>query len=60
MKLTKDMLIYGAVTFVAVFFIGWSTGMGGSFWPNLIFSALTGVFATIIFGFITQRMGRKK
>jgi len=58
-KLTKDMLIYGAVTFVAVFFIGWSTGMGGSFGPNLGFSVLVGIFATFLFGFITQRMGKK-
>ena len=58
MKLNRDILIYGVVTFVAVFFIGWSTGMGGSFWPNLIFSALIGVFAGFCFWYITQRMNK--
>ena len=38
-------ITYGLVVFVAIFLIGWITGMGGSFVPNLIFSAVMGAFA---------------
>lgn len=43
----RQTYIYGIVVAVAVFFVGWSTGMGGSFLPNLIFSILVGGFAVI-------------
>ena len=45
----KQPLIYGLVVAAAVFFIGWTTGMGGDFLPNLIFSALMGAFAAVCF-----------
>lgn len=37
---------YGAIMFAAIFFVGFITGMGGSFGPNLVFSLLVGVFAS--------------
>ena len=45
----KQAAIYGAVVTVAIFFVGWSTGMGGSILPNLLFSVLMGVFAAFCF-----------
>ncbi len=36
---------YGLVVFVALLFVGWITGMGGSLVPNLAFSAAMGVMA---------------
>ena len=36
---------YGLVVFVALLFVGWITGMGGSLVPNLVFSAAMGVMA---------------
>ena len=43
--MTNDPLKYGLVVFAAIFFVGWSTGMGGSFLPNLGFSILMGILA---------------
>jgi hypothetical protein len=43
----KQTIFYGIVVAVVIFFIGWSTGMGGDFWPNIIFSGLMGVLAMI-------------
>jgi hypothetical protein len=45
----RQAFIYGLVAFAAIFFVGWSTGMGGSFWPNVGFSALMGVFAALCY-----------
>ena len=50
--------IYGVVVAVAVFFVGASTGMGGSLVPNLAFSALMGILAAVLFSFVT-RLKRK-
>lgn len=50
-------VIYGAVTAFAVFMVGWTTGMGGSFLPNLIFSLVMGAFAAILFRFVRRRFG---
>jgi len=52
-------LIYGAVVFVAVFFIGWVTGMGGSFIPNLAFSILMGAFAALCF-LLVVKFGKER
>lgn len=52
-------VIYGAVVAAAIFFVGWSTGMGGSFWPNLGFSLLMGVFAGVLFVFAKRMTGRR-
>jgi len=44
-----DFVKYGGVAFVVIFFVGWITGMGGSLIPNLLFSALMGVFAGLLY-----------
>ncbi len=41
----RPAVTYGLITGAAVWFVGWITGMGGSFVPNLIFSVLIGFFA---------------
>ena len=56
----RKATIYGAVTGVAVFAVGWITGMGGGFLANLIFGALMGVFAAVCFIFAIRFGGRKK
>ncbi len=38
-------ITYGLVVFAALFFAGWIPGMGGSFVPNPVFSALMGILA---------------
>lgn len=45
---------------IAVFFVGWSTGMGGSFMPNLIFSIIVGGFATLVMRLLTSYMNKKQ
>ena len=57
-ELTRQPLIYGAVVFAAIFFVGWVTGMGGSFGPNLVYSLLVGGFAAICF-WLMQRYGKR-
>ena len=44
----RQSIIYGAVVGVVIFFVGWSTGLGGSVLPNFIFSVLMGILAMII------------
>jgi hypothetical protein len=41
-------IIYGIIVTLAVFFIGWTTGMGGDLVPNLIFSILMGVLGFVV------------
>ena len=50
---------YGLVVAGAIFFVGWSTGMGGSFLPNLIFSVLMGLLAAGCF-YLAGRARRSK
>ena len=57
--MNRQPLIYGAVFFAAIFFIGWITGMGGSFLPNLGFSLLMGIFAAVCYSFAVRLGGRK-
>ncbi len=59
-ELLRKAAVYGAVTGVAVFAVGWITGMGGGFLANLIFGALMGVFAAVCFVFAFRFGGRKK
>ena len=49
--------IYGAVVSAAVFFVGWITGMGGSFVPNLVFSLAMGAFAAVCFWAVRRFAG---
>ena len=51
---------YGLVVFVAIFIVGWVTGMGGSFWPNLIFSVLMGFLAGGCFVAARKLGGRRE
>ena len=44
-----DFIKYGLVAFAVIFFVGWTTGMGGSFIPNLLFSMLMGLFAGLLY-----------
>ncbi len=48
-EMAGKSLIYGTIVFV-----GWITGMGGSFLPNLFFSILMGAFAAICFVVVTK------
>ena len=50
---------YGLIVFAAIWFVGWSTGMGGSFLPNLIFSVLMGLLAGGLFA-IAGRLAKKR
>ena len=50
---------YGAVVALVVFFVGWVTGMGGSFVPNLVFSLIVGAFAALCFVVATRIGGRR-
>ena len=52
-------LKYGLVVFAAIWFVGWSTGMGGSFMPNLVFSVLMGLLAGGLFA-IAGRLAKKR
>lgn len=59
-KSLPEHIRYGLIVFVAIWFVGWSTGMGGSFWPNFIFSALMGLLAGALYAFIKRRFGRDR
>ena len=54
-RMSRQPLIYGAVVFAAIFFVGWITGMGGSFLPNLVFSAAMGVLAGVMFALVQKK-----
>ena len=56
--MNRQPLIYGAVVFGAIFFVGFITGMGGSFLPNLIFSLAMGVLAAGCF-IVVQKLAGK-
>ena len=58
--MTRQPLVYGAVVFVAIFFVGWITGMGGSFGPNLGFSLLMGCLAAVCFWIVLRYAGRNQ
>ncbi|WP_435136339.1 hypothetical protein [Pseudopelagicola sp. nBUS_19] len=57
--MAHQSLTYGVVVFAAIFFVGWITGLGGSFVPNLGFSILMGVGAAICFSLVT-RIGKNR
>lgn len=59
-KAYPDHVKYGIAVFFAIFFVGWSTGMGGSFLPNFGFSVVMGVLATFLFRALKRLSGRKK
>ena len=55
--MTRQPIIYGAVVFGAIFFVGWITGMGGSVLPNLVFSLTMGILAAVCF-ILVQKYAR--
>ncbi len=57
--MARKALIYGAVVFGAIWFVGWSTGMGGSFLPNLVFSLLMGALAAGCYWLIAKNAGKR-
>lgn len=50
---------YGAVVAIAIFFVGYVTGLGGSWLPNLGFSVLMGVFAAGCYTLVIKLAGPK-
>ena len=56
----RQSTIYGAVVGVVIFFVGWSTGLGGSVLPNFIFSVLMGILAMIIIRIFTKFTDKNK
>ena len=56
----RQSIIYGAVGGVVIFFVGWSTGLGGSVLPNFIFSVLMGILAMIIIRIFTKFTDKNK
>ncbi len=55
--MTRQPLIYGLVVFGSIFFVGWITGMGGSFLPNLVFSAAMGLLAWGLYTLVQKYSG---
>lgn len=54
----RQAAIYGAAVAAAVFFIGWTTGMGGPLPGNLVFSLAMGVFGGALFVWVKKRTER--
>jgi len=52
-------IIYGLVMAGALFFVGFATGMGGSWLPNLVFSVAMGALATVVFALVQKYFGPK-
>ena len=57
LKSLPDHIKYGLIVFACVFFVGWSTGMGGSWLPNLGFSALMGLMAGFLMKLVKRKFG---
>jgi len=51
--------IYGTVMAFALFIVGWITGLGGAVIPNLLFSALMGLLAAVLFRLVLKFRGGK-
>ncbi|MDG2096569.1 MAG: hypothetical protein P8J83_03730 [Paracoccaceae bacterium] len=56
----KQSIIYGAVVGVVIFFVGWSTGLGGSLMPNFIFSVVMGILAMVVIRIFTKFADKNK
>lgn len=58
--MNRQPLTYGAVVSAVIFFVGWITGMGGSFLPNLGFSVLMGILAAVCFWLVQRFAGGRE
>jgi hypothetical protein len=56
----KQSILYGAVVGVVIFFVGWSTGLGGSLMPNFIFSVVMGILAMVVIRIFTKFADKNK
>ena len=56
----KQSIIYGAVVGVVIFFVGWSTGLGGSLMPNFIFSVVMGILEMVVIRIFTKFADKNK
>ncbi len=56
----KQSIIYGVVVGVVIFFVGWSTGLGGSLMPNFIFSVVMGILAMVVIRIFTKFADKNK
>ena len=56
----SQSIIYGAVVGVVIFFVGWSTGLGGSLMPNFIFSVVMGILAMVVIRIFTKFADKNK
>ena len=56
----RQSIIYGAVVGVVIFFVGWSTGLGGSVLTNFIFSVLMGILAMVVIRVFTKFADKNK
>jgi hypothetical protein len=45
---------------VVIFFVGWSTGLGGSLMPNFIFSVVMGILAMVVIRIFTKFADKNK
>ena len=57
--INRTTIIYGAAFALVLFIAGWLTGMGGSFFANLISSLILGASAALSFAFI-KKYGKPK
>ena len=56
----KQSIIYGVVVGMVIFFVGWSTGLGGSLMPNFIFSVVMGILAMVVIRIFTKFADKNK
>ena len=56
----KQSILYGAVVGVVIFFVGWSTGLGGSLMPNFIFAVVMGILAMVVIRIFTKFADKNK
>ena len=56
----KQSIIYGVMVGVVIFFVGWSTGLGGSLMPNFIFSVVMGILAMVVIRIFTKFADKNK
>ena len=58
--MSRQAITYGVVMAVAVFLVGWVTGMGGSLLPNLVFSLAMGVLASVLYVVASRLSGKTR